>query len=135
VVNFTIVLSLLIVLNFIHNLVLYLQHRDSLLASKLTVSKKLLIMAAFRKKHIICPVSRGPFWSPLIDSVENCSALRTDHILISGEPTDNGIYENTDSVVHSAESWTPLRIPLVLVLTVSLVISLALGDLSSYFVA
>jgi hypothetical protein len=38
-------------------------------------------------------------------------------------------FQGTPSVVDAVAVWAPLRIPLVLILTLSLVVSLVLGDL------
>lgn len=131
VVNFLILLSLLISLNFIRNSIMFLQHADGVLISEITFSRKLLIMTVFRKKHILCPLSKGSLWSPLIPSAPEVSSSRTTGASFSNQ-SGQRIPEDDPSVVHTVESWAPLRIPLVLILTVSFVISLVIGDISSY---
>jgi hypothetical protein len=135
VANFVILLSLLIVLNFIHNSLVLLQRKDSLLTSKIGVSEKLLILAVFRKRHVINLYPEGLLWSPLVHSAVNCPNPETNSICISNRSVGIGLVESNHCVSLAVEYWSPLRIPLIPVLTVSLVISLVLGDLLLYLVA
>jgi hypothetical protein len=107
---------------------------DSILTSEITLSRKLIIMTVFTKKRISSPLSKGSFSSFLRSSDPRYSNHRTISVRVSNH-AEKRIGVDVPPITNYVESWVPLKIPLVLVLTASFVISLVLGDVSSFLVA
>ncbi len=128
VVNFIIMLIFLFSFNVVHNCFIYLHHDEGLLASKRPLSKKLLLICLY-KKHDVNACFTRLSCAPLISVVIDCSDIAANNIHFPKQPANRAYLQGIPSIIGVVEVWTPLRIPLIVILTLSLVVTLMLGDL------
>jgi hypothetical protein len=99
-----------------------------LLVSKRPLSRKLLLICLY-KKHDVNACSTLLSHAYSIHLIADCSDTTPNNIHSSKETANKVFFQGTPSVVDAVEVWAPLRIPLIPILTLSLVVSLMLGDL------
>lgn len=132
-VNLMIFVILVYSINFIYNLSGYLLGKEVLHVSHTQTMKKFLLLFAYRKLPLQVQNSKGAFRvfsgrseAPLtLVIIENAQHIK--HI------TPDRELDNMPRKCPIAEAWTPLRIPVILFLTLSLFASLLFGDLLLLF--
>lgn len=128
VINFIIILIPLFSFNVVRNSLICLHHEEGLLVSKRPLSRKLLLLCLY-KKHDVNACSTWLSCAPSIHLIADCSDTTANNVHSSKQTANRVFLQRTPPVIDVVEVWTPLRIPLVPILTLSLVVSLMLGDL------
>jgi preflagellin peptidase FlaK len=127
-INLVLLLALVFAANFARNLFGYFRGKRPLRVAHIRRLRKLLLLYAYRR----LPSSGQDPRNISHEFLDRSNAL--PRLVIIDGPSGSGHHKRRDVFDGAplrpsvAEAWTPLRIPVILLLTVSLLASLLIGD-------
>jgi hypothetical protein len=130
-VNFVVYLTLIFWMNFARNSHSQLIGDRGLLTSPIPRLRRFLVLCAFRKLPLNAQIYAGMFRLFSVNSDTPSSLVIVECTQGSSLWTHDGELRDIPSKCPIAEAWIPLRIPVTLLLTLSLLTSLLVGDLLS----
>jgi len=133
IVNLMVFVILVYLVNFSYNLFGYLFGEEVLRVSRIRSMKKFPLLVAYRKMPLHIQGSKGVFHLFSGRSEAPLTLVIIEHAQDIKCRTPNGELDNMSPKCPIAEAWTPLRIPIILLLTLSLFTSLLFGDLFLLF--